>query len=60
MRTSLPPLQRKHYLGDLFLQSMRFTLKGRSAKQAIHRCSNFSPQCPDIKADVPDVPQLYV
>jgi len=26
MRTSLPPLQRKH-LGDLFHQSMRLTLK---------------------------------
>src|SRR5262245_54120237 len=32
MRTSLPPLQRKH-LGDLFHQSMRLALKGRSWKR---------------------------
>jgi len=42
----MPPLQRKH-LGDLFHQSMRLTLKGRSWKEAIHRCSYFIPQCPD-------------
>jgi len=45
MRTSLPPLQRQH-LGDLSHQSMRLTLKGWSWKQAILRCSYFSPQCP--------------
>src|SRR5436190_2676620 len=46
MRTSLPPLQRKHYLGGLFLQSIRFTLNGTAELDPLLQGNVFAIECP--------------